>query len=116
MSGAAGLKGFTSESVAVRQDFGLSVPVTVCESHAIDSKPGTSPITSVLTRQFAAWNQERQANVAMVVLNFTLSEEGVAVLHDALACMFKFSDEVCLEARKDKVHRLITPLEAKSCV
>lgn len=39
----------------------------------------------------------------MVVLNFTLSEEGVAVLHDALACMFKFSDDVCLEARKDKV-------------
>jgi hypothetical protein len=25
------------------------------------------------------------------------------VLHDALACMFKFSDDVCLEARKDKV-------------
>lgn len=39
----------------------------------------------------------------MVVLNFTLSEEGVAVLHDALACMFKFSDDVSLEARKDKV-------------
>ncbi|KAL2188560.1 cell cycle checkpoint [Thermothelomyces heterothallicus CBS 203.75] len=39
----------------------------------------------------------------MVVLNFTLSEEGVAVLHDALACMFKFSDDVSLEARKDKL-------------
>jgi cell cycle checkpoint control protein RAD9A len=39
----------------------------------------------------------------MVILNFSLSEEGVAVLHDALACMFKFSDDVCLEARKDKV-------------
>ncbi|KAK4200460.1 putative DNA repair protein rad9 [Triangularia verruculosa] len=39
----------------------------------------------------------------MVVLNFTLSEDGVAVLHDALACMFKFSDEVCLEARKEKL-------------
>lgn len=39
----------------------------------------------------------------MVILNFTLSEEGVAVLHDALACMFKFSDDVCLEAKKDKV-------------
>jgi hypothetical protein len=43
----------------------------------------------------------------MVILNFTLSEEGVAVLHDALACMFKFSDDVCLEARKDKVKRHI---------
>lgn len=39
----------------------------------------------------------------MGVLNFTLSEEGVSVFHDALACMFKFSDDVCLEARKDKV-------------
>jgi hypothetical protein len=39
----------------------------------------------------------------MVVLNFTLTEEGVAVLHDALACMFKFSDDVCMEARNDKV-------------
>ncbi|KAK4165370.1 DNA repair protein rad9 [Cladorrhinum sp. PSN259] len=39
----------------------------------------------------------------MVVLNFTLSEDGVAVLHDALACMFKFSDDVCLEARKDRL-------------
>jgi cell cycle checkpoint control protein RAD9A len=42
----------------------------------------------------------------MVVLNFTLSEEGVVVLHDALACMFKFSDDVCLEARKDKVPQM----------
>ncbi|KAL2017147.1 hypothetical protein VTK56DRAFT_2569 [Thermocarpiscus australiensis] len=39
----------------------------------------------------------------MAILNLTLSEEGVAVLHDALACMFKFSDDVCLEARKDKL-------------
>jgi cell cycle checkpoint control protein RAD9A len=38
-----------------------------------------------------------------MVLSLTLSEEGVAVLHDALACMFKFSDDVCLEANKDKV-------------
>jgi hypothetical protein len=42
------------------------------------------------------------AAVAMV-LSFTLSEEGVAILHDALACMFKFSDDVCLEAKNDKV-------------
>lgn len=39
----------------------------------------------------------------MVVLNFTLNEEGVAVLHDVLACILKFSDDVCLEAKKDKV-------------
>ncbi|KXX75252.1 DNA repair protein rad9 [Madurella mycetomatis] len=32
----------------------------------------------------------------MVILNFTLSEDGVAVLHDALACMFKFSDDLTL--------------------
>ncbi|KAM7223711.1 hypothetical protein V8F06_000727 [Rhypophila decipiens] len=39
----------------------------------------------------------------MAVLNFTLSEEGVSVFHDALACMFKFSDDVCLEARSDRL-------------
>jgi len=39
----------------------------------------------------------------MTVLNFTLNEEGIAVLHDALTCMFKFSDELCLEAKRDKV-------------
>lgn len=41
----------------------------------------------------------------MVVLNFTLNEEGVAVLHDVLACILKFSDDVCLDAKKDKVRR-----------
>lgn len=55
----------------------------------------------------------------MVVLNFTLSEDGVAVLHDALACMFKFSDDVCLEARKDKVPAaplpLFSPVETTPC-
>ncbi|OIW33626.1 hypothetical protein CONLIGDRAFT_640729 [Coniochaeta ligniaria NRRL 30616] len=39
----------------------------------------------------------------MAILSFTLSEEGVTVLHDALACIVKFSDDVCLEARKDKL-------------
>lgn len=39
----------------------------------------------------------------MAILSLTLSEEGVAVLHDALACIVKFSDDVCLEARKDKL-------------
>ena len=39
----------------------------------------------------------------MTVLNFTLNEEGIAVLHDALTCMFKFSDELCLEAKREKV-------------
>ncbi|KAI1143650.1 Rad9-domain-containing protein [Hypoxylon sp. FL0543] len=39
----------------------------------------------------------------MAVLNFTLSEEGVNVLRDALACLGKFSDEVSLEATKDKL-------------
>ncbi|KAK0711369.1 Rad9-domain-containing protein [Lasiosphaeris hirsuta] len=38
-----------------------------------------------------------------MVVNFTLNEEGISVFHDALACMFKFSDEVCLETKKDKL-------------
>ncbi|KAI1378399.1 Rad9-domain-containing protein [Hypoxylon crocopeplum] len=39
----------------------------------------------------------------MAVLNFTLSEEGVSSLRDALACLGKFSDEVSLEAKKDRL-------------
>jgi cell cycle checkpoint control protein RAD9A len=39
----------------------------------------------------------------MAVLNLTLSDEGVAVLHDLLVCILKFSDDVCMDARKDKV-------------
>ena len=39
----------------------------------------------------------------MAILNFTLSEEGVAALRDALICLSKFSDDVSLEARKNSV-------------
>jgi hypothetical protein len=39
----------------------------------------------------------------MAVVKFTLSEEGVSVLRDALACLGKFSDEVSLEAKRDRV-------------
>jgi hypothetical protein len=39
----------------------------------------------------------------MAILKFTLSEDGVLVFHDVLACVAKFSEDVCLEARKDKV-------------
>ena len=39
----------------------------------------------------------------MVTLKFSLSPEGVAKVHDMLACLAKFSDTVSLEARKDYV-------------
>ncbi|KAI5867917.1 Rad9-domain-containing protein [Durotheca rogersii] len=39
----------------------------------------------------------------MAVLRFTLGEEGVDVLREALACLGKFSDEVSLEAKKDRL-------------
>jgi cell cycle checkpoint control protein RAD9A len=37
----------------------------------------------------------------MAVLNFTLSEDSVAILRDALICLNKFSDDVSLEAKRD---------------
>ena len=40
----------------------------------------------------------------MPVVSFTLSEEGVTALRDALICVNKFSDDVSFEAKKDKVH------------
>ncbi|KAK6207262.1 hypothetical protein LQW54_007346 [Pestalotiopsis sp. IQ-011] len=39
----------------------------------------------------------------MPLLRFTLSEDGVGALRDALACLSKFSEEVSLEATKDKL-------------
>ncbi|KAI8626099.1 Rad9-domain-containing protein [Xylariaceae sp. FL1651] len=39
----------------------------------------------------------------MAIVRFTLSEDGVNVLRDALACLGKFSDEVSLEAKKDRL-------------
>ncbi|KAK7415709.1 hypothetical protein QQZ08_012266 [Neonectria magnoliae] len=39
----------------------------------------------------------------MALLNFTLSEEGVSALRDALICLNKFSDDVSLEARRDSL-------------
>lgn len=41
----------------------------------------------------------------MSLVNFTLSEEGVGAFNDALACINKFSDDVSLEFKKDKVWR-----------
>ncbi|RYP10433.1 hypothetical protein DL764_000616 [Monosporascus ibericus] len=39
----------------------------------------------------------------MAVVKFTISEEGVSVLRDALSCLGKFSDEVSLEAKRDQL-------------
>ncbi|KAI0004868.1 Rad9-domain-containing protein [Xylariaceae sp. FL0662B] len=39
----------------------------------------------------------------MPLLKFTLSEEGVSALRDALSCLGKFSEEVSLEAKKDRL-------------
>lgn len=39
----------------------------------------------------------------MALVNFTLSEEGVGAFNDALTCIHKFSDDVSLEVKKDKV-------------
>ena len=50
----------------------------------------------------------------MTLLRFTLSEEGVGILRDALACLNKFSDEVSLEAKKDKV-RFPIELDCGTC-
>ncbi|KAF2729045.1 hypothetical protein EJ04DRAFT_546502 [Polyplosphaeria fusca] len=38
----------------------------------------------------------------MVVLNFTLTPEAAAKVHDLLVCLGKFSDTVAIEARRDK--------------
>lgn len=39
----------------------------------------------------------------MALVSFTLSEEGVGAFNDALLCIHKFSDDVSLEIKKDKL-------------
>ncbi|KAF3770265.1 hypothetical protein M406DRAFT_246528 [Cryphonectria parasitica EP155] len=39
----------------------------------------------------------------MALVNFTLSAEGVGAFNDALMCIHKFSDDVSLEVKKDKL-------------
>lgn len=46
----------------------------------------------------------------MALVSFTLSEEGVGAFNDALVCIHKFSDDVSLEIKKDKVRHLAKPL------
>ena len=41
----------------------------------------------------------------MALLNFTLTPESLGKLHDALACLGKFSEAVCIEAVHDKVKK-----------
>lgn len=43
----------------------------------------------------------------MAILTFTLSEDGVAAIHEALLCLNRFSDDVSLDARRDKVSRIL---------
>ena len=40
----------------------------------------------------------------MAILNFSLNPESLSKLHDALVCLGKFSEAVCIEAVHDKVH------------
>ncbi len=43
----------------------------------------------------------------MHTLSFTLTLEGVVRIHDAVLCLAKFSEVVSLEARKDKVRKIL---------
>ena len=43
----------------------------------------------------------------MHVLKFTLTPVGVARVHDAIACLAKFGETVSIEARPDKVSKII---------
>ena len=39
----------------------------------------------------------------MAIVSFTLTDDGVTAFQNALACILKFSEDVSLDARKDKV-------------
>ena len=42
----------------------------------------------------------------MAILSFTLGPESLGKFHDALVCLGKFSEAVCIEAVQDKVDSL----------
>lgn len=46
--------------------------------------------------------------VGMALVTFTLSEDGVGAFNDALVCIHKFSDDVSLEVKKDKVRSTLS--------
>jgi cell cycle checkpoint control protein RAD9A len=46
----------------------------------------------------------------MVVLNFTLTPEAAAKVHDLLVCLGKFSDTVAVEARRERVGHTCDPI------
>ena len=50
----------------------------------------------------------------MAVLNFTLSPEAVGKFYDALVCLGKFSENVCIEATNDKVPHICPAQETFS--
>jgi cell cycle checkpoint control protein RAD9A len=51
----------------------------------------------------------------MAVLTFTINPEALGKLHDALVCLGKFSEAVCLEASSDRVCRTLTAFESFHC-
>jgi cell cycle checkpoint control protein RAD9A len=46
----------------------------------------------------------------MAVLTFTINPDALGKLHDALVCLGKFSEAVCLEASSDRVSRAVAAL------
>jgi len=51
----------------------------------------------------------------MAILNFTLNPEGITKIHDALVCLGKFSEAVCIEVTKQHViRRLFVPVMPSS--
>jgi len=48
----------------------------------------------------------------METLDFTLTPEAAAKVHDILMCLAKFSDTVTIEARRERVSSYLLMLEA----
>jgi hypothetical protein len=47
----------------------------------------------------ADWSHSAMAPV----VSFTITEEGVTCLREAISCLSKFNEEFCMEARADRV-------------
>lgn len=112
----AGQKREVASSFGFR-DFSRQQLCTVTNSRALCNSEGTSEYyvtIQALLISNVSWHIHALCSPTMAVLTFSINPEALGKLHDALVCLGKFSETVCLEASLDRVNT--TPTVFKSLI
>jgi hypothetical protein len=99
------------------RDFWRQQLCTVTNSRALCNGEGTSEYyvtKQALLISNVSWHVHTLCSPTMAVLTFSINPEALGKLHDALVCLGKFSEAVCLEASSDRVNT--TPTVFKSLI